>query len=598
MTLQAIIRSNFLVRFAFTAILLLTPAAVSAQERIVFQSQRDGNPEVYVMNSVGTNQVRLTFNSVFDGDATFSPGGEKIAFMSTRDGGNGEIYIMHADGSSQTRLTNSPGADFLPTFSPDGSKIVFASERNAHLGIWVMNVDGSNPTELVDGIGGTDPDYSPDGTKIIFSGNGGSGGDTEIWIMNADGTGRNNLTQDVNSRDGSPAFNADGTKIVYVREPHGPGAATTEIYEMNVDGTNKHALTNTNGLDFEPSYSVDGSRIVFTSLRVGTSEIYSMNPDGTDPINLTNHSGTDLAAAWGAANYAPVLSNVAVSTPITEGGVATLSGTIADANAGDSFVFDITWGDRQSQTVDYPAGTPSFAVTHVYADDPAVGADEFVINYTINDHRFGSDGGSKSVTVQNVNPTVSNLNVSPSPVSVGGTVTLTGDYSDPGFHGSPADEQLQVSVAWGDGQSTSVVASGAPGAINETHSYAVAGSYTIAVQVSDNDGGVTVATRSLDVVATPPSTPTNFRVQSVAAKRVDLAWTDAANNEDGFAIERCSGGKRACTFVEVARVGSNVNSYADTTVSAGEQYSYRMRSFNSGGTSSYTSVVTAKTPRK
>src|SRR5215510_1312858 len=101
MTLQAIIRSNFLVRFAITAILLLVPAVVSAQERIVFQSQRDGNPEIYVMNADGTNQVRLTFNSVFDGDATFSPGGEKIAFMSTRDGGNGEIYIMHADGSSQ-----------------------------------------------------------------------------------------------------------------------------------------------------------------------------------------------------------------------------------------------------------------------------------------------------------------------------------------------------------------------------------------------------------------------------------------------------------------------------------------------------------------
>src|SRR5262245_23524715 len=119
MAFQAIISSHFFVRFGINAISILVPGVVSAPGRIVFQSQRDGNPEIYVMNADGTNQVRLTFNTVFDGDATFSPGGEKIAFMSTRDGGNGEIYIMHADGSSQKRLTNSPGADVLPTFSPD-----------------------------------------------------------------------------------------------------------------------------------------------------------------------------------------------------------------------------------------------------------------------------------------------------------------------------------------------------------------------------------------------------------------------------------------------------------------------------------------------
>lgn len=141
MRLHAISRSKVLVGLAFMTILLLMPALVSAQEKIAFQAQRDGNPEIYIMDANGTNQLRLTFNSVFDGDPAFSRGGEKIAFSSTRDG-NQEIYIMHADGSSQTRLTNSPGADAHPTFSPDGTRIAFVSERNGHLGIWVMNVDG------------------------------------------------------------------------------------------------------------------------------------------------------------------------------------------------------------------------------------------------------------------------------------------------------------------------------------------------------------------------------------------------------------------------------------------------------------------------
>ena len=597
MRLHANIRSKHLVGFAFTVVLLFMPAVLSAQERIAFQSQRDGNPEIYVMNADGSNQLRLTSNSVFDGDPAFSPGGEKIAFMSTRDG-DAEIYIMNADGSSQTRLTTSPGSDAHPTFSPDGSKIAFVSVRNGHLGIWVMNVNGSNPTELNDGFGGTEPAFSPDGTKIVFCGTGGSGGDSEIWIMNADGTTRHNLTQAVNSDDLSPSFSPDGTKIVYFSDPHGPGSTTAEICVMNLDGSNNVPVTSSNGMDFDPTYSVDGTRIVFTSLRNGSAEIYAMNLDGTNPINLTNKPGSDLAAASGTANFAPVLSNVVISSPIDEGGVATLSGEITDANANDSFVLTIAWGDGQSQTVDYPAATTSFEVTHVYLDDPPAGAptDDYVITYSINDHRFGTDSGSKSVTVNNVNPTVSNVAVSPSTVPEGGTVTLTGNYTDPGYHGSPADEQLQVSITWGDGQNT-LVTNGAPGAINETHQYGVPGDYTVTVQVTDNDGGVTVQTLAVVVSTTPPAAPTGFKVQSVSVNRIELAWTDVSSNEAGFSIERCT--KRGCqNFVQIGQVGSNTTTYVDNTVLGNTQYSYRMRAFNSAGTSSYTNVVSAKTPRK
>ena len=584
---------------ALTAFLLLMPLLVMGQEKIVFQSERDGNSEIYVMNADGTNQLRLTTNSSFDAEPAFSPGGERIAFMSTRDG-NAEIYIMHADGTSQTRLTNSPGADDHPSFSPDGNKIAFVSERSGHLGIWVMNVDGSNPIELMDGMGGTEPAFSPDGTKIVFSGTGFSGADSEIWLMNADGTGRDNLSKEFQTDDVSPAFSPDGTRIVYFRD-HTGGQQPSRIYEMSIDGNNKHDVTNNNnGQDFDPSYSLDGTRIVYTSIEIGNAEIYAINIDGTNPTNITNHPGSDRRPAWGPANSTPVLNNVVVSSPINEGGTATLTGQISDANAGDSFVLTIAWGDGQSQTLNYPAGTTSFEVTHAYADDPAAGAstDDYVIAYSINDHRFGTASGSTSVTVNNTNPLLSNVAVAPSTLPVGGTVTLSGNYTDPGYHGSPADEQLQVFVTWGDGQSTSVVTNGVPGAINETHQYVAAGNYTITVQVTDNDGGVTVETRSVIVSTPPPATPTGFNVQSVSVNRVELAWTDASNNEDGFAIERCSS-KHACSnFVEIARVGANVSTYADTTVSANTQYFYRMRAFNTGGVSSYTNVVSAKTPRR
>ena len=85
--------------------------------RIAFDSERDGNLEVYVMNADGTGQTRLTDNPAADGVPAWSPDGSRIAFMSNRDG-DYEIYVMNTDGSGQTRLTVNSAADVAPAWSP------------------------------------------------------------------------------------------------------------------------------------------------------------------------------------------------------------------------------------------------------------------------------------------------------------------------------------------------------------------------------------------------------------------------------------------------------------------------------------------------
>jgi dipeptidyl aminopeptidase/acylaminoacyl peptidase len=95
---------------------LPTPTRGSAG-RIAFVSNRDGNPEIYVMNADGSGVTRLTNNPAEEWMPAWSPDGTRIAFVSGRDG-NYEIYLTIADGRGQINLTNNPADDGTPAWSP------------------------------------------------------------------------------------------------------------------------------------------------------------------------------------------------------------------------------------------------------------------------------------------------------------------------------------------------------------------------------------------------------------------------------------------------------------------------------------------------
>jgi TolB protein len=144
--------------------------------RIVFVAQHpgsEGGNEIYVINTDGSGLTRLTNSLGDDWGPTWSPDGQKIAFFSFRDAygttdpSNSEIYVMNSDGSSQTRITYNPtidttrpGADEDPTWSPDGRQIAFRSYRDGGIDIYVMNADGSDVTRLTFEGGNYSPDWS------------------------------------------------------------------------------------------------------------------------------------------------------------------------------------------------------------------------------------------------------------------------------------------------------------------------------------------------------------------------------------------------------------------------------------------------------
>ncbi len=94
-----------------------------------------------------------------------------------------------------------------------------------------------------------------------------------------------------------------------------------------------------------------------------------------------------------------------------------------------------------------------------------------------------------------------------------------------------------------------------------------------------------------------PAAPSSLAATAPSFNEVDLTWADNSSNENAFRIERCQDAGTACTtFVVVAAVGANQQSYSDYAVSGSSTYRYRIVAYNSGGTSEYSNVATATTP--
>jgi Tol biopolymer transport system component len=231
---------------------------------------------------------RLTYEG--GKNPAFSPNGRKIVFVSDRDG-NDEIYIMNSDGTGQTRLTSDELGDDSPVFSPDGSKIAYVSEgyKEGHGTCWsiyIMNNDGTGNIRISGNKEGDDldPHFSPDGEKLLFVNNHILG--SEIFIINRDGSNRTCLTESDGDND-SPRFSPNGNRIVFwsSRDVYG------DIYIMNADGSGQTRLTYNDCNDEHPSFSPDGGKIAFTSYRDGTGrKLFVMNSDGSDQIKLTEDS--------------------------------------------------------------------------------------------------------------------------------------------------------------------------------------------------------------------------------------------------------------------------------------------------------------------
>ena len=169
----------------FPGITIAPRFSPDGQKVVMSLLQDNGSANLYTMDLRSRAVTRLTNSAAIDTGASYSPDGGQIVFESDR-GGKQQLYVMSAGGSEPNRISFGDGSYSTPVWSPRGDLIAFTKQSGGQFSIGVMKTDGSGERILTTGFHNEGPTWAPNGRVLAFFSQA-AGGNPKLYSIDLTG---------------------------------------------------------------------------------------------------------------------------------------------------------------------------------------------------------------------------------------------------------------------------------------------------------------------------------------------------------------------------------------------------------------------------
>jgi Tol biopolymer transport system component len=224
------------------------------------------------------NSSQITSGSHLANFPSWTDDGKVVYALNS--GANFDLYLIDPSGGTPKRLTANSGNNNYPVVSPDGRYVVFCSDRSGVLGLWRIDIDGSNPKQLTNQTSLT-PSFAPDGRTIVYISQANM---TTLSTVSIDGGEPRQLTKSLSTW---PVFSPDGNHIacLYAEIPN--SAYQISIFPAN-GGTSLKKIPLPVGFTPPLRWTPDGKAILYGITRRGVTNLWMQPLQGGEAKRLTN----------------------------------------------------------------------------------------------------------------------------------------------------------------------------------------------------------------------------------------------------------------------------------------------------------------------